>query len=52
MFDKTETRVLAVYWEFCEKPEVVELKRQLDEGLIHPLEYAHKILALAESNGL
>ena len=37
-----------VYWNFCVLPEVVELGKQLQDGLIHPVEYADKIQDLAK----
>ena len=40
-----------IYWNFCDKPEVKELGKQLHEGLIHPLEYAAKIRQLALREG-
>ena len=40
-----------IYWNFCDKPEVKELGKQLQEGLIHPLEYAAKIRQLALREG-
>ena len=37
-----------VYWDFCDLAEVVELGKQLQDGLIHPVEYAYKIQDLAK----
>lgn len=39
------------YWDFCDKAEVKELGKQLQGGLIHPLEYAAKIRQLALQEG-
>lgn len=36
------------YWAFCDLPEVVELGKQLQDGLIHPVEYAYKIQDLSK----
>jgi hypothetical protein len=33
-------------WAFCEQADVKELLEQLNAGLIHPVEYADKILSL------
>lgn len=41
-----------IYWDFCDKAEVKELGKQLQEGLIHPLEYAERVLVLAHTEGL
>lgn len=35
-------------WRFNESPEVMELTGQLTQGLISPVEYSHKVLALWE----
>ena len=40
-----------IYWNFCENVEVKELGKQLQEGLIHPLEYAAKVRQLALQEG-
>ena len=37
---------------FCYLAEVRDLLSQLNDGLIHPIEYADKILVLAYQNGL
>lgn len=41
-----------LYWDFCDKAEVKELGKQLQGGLIHPVEYADRILVLARMEGL
>ena len=43
----TEQDNVQEYWDFCEYPTIVELSQQLREGLIHPIEYAHAIVAFA-----
>ena len=37
---------------FCYLEDVRNLLRQLNNGLIHPLEYAEKVVELAHQNGL
>ncbi len=37
---------------FYNKPEVRDLLKQLNDGLLHPLEYADKIFELAYVDGL
>ena len=39
------------YWNFGDKAEVKDLGKQLQEGLIHPLEYAAKVRQLALQEG-
>ena len=42
---------IKTYWNFCDKAEVKELGKQLQGGLIHPLEYAAKVRQLALQEG-
>lgn len=39
-------------WAFNEKPEVVELGSQLYNGLISSLDYASRILEIAQQEGI
>ena len=50
----TELEVIPedIYWAFQDSPEVQDLYRQLSEGLIHPIEYSSRILALAKDCNL
>lgn len=41
-----------LYWAFSDAPEVQDLCRQLSEGLLHPVEYSSRILALAKDCNL
>lgn len=43
---------IAEFWDFCDNETVKELGQQLADGLIHPIEYATAIHALADSAGL
>lgn len=40
------------WWDFCDKTEVKDLLEQLNNGLIHPVEYAKAIQMLADKEGL
>lgn len=40
------------WWAFCDNETVKDLGQQLADGLIHPLEYANAVYALADSIGL
>lgn len=52
MLEEAEIEGATPYWDFCKKAEVAELLRQLNEGLIHPLEYASSVTTLAATEGL
>lgn len=42
----------AAFWEFSDRQDVRDLTAQLISGLIHELEYAHAITALAADAGI
>lgn len=50
---QTNPRASEESWhKFYCLPEVVDLNRQLAEGLIHPLEYAYKVQEIGYREGL
>lgn len=40
------------WWEMSEDSRVVELRKQLENGLIHPLEFAYAIVRIGHDYGL
>ena len=47
-----ELEVLQHYWQMSADKEVGDLQKQLQEGLIHPVEFAQQMLRIARRYGI